>query len=141
MRGHNKYFLQDNKLYHLTTTGCIGEEDAQEKGAGYKGDFYVPYNDANYKCRTYPARLVYDVLTNPENGAGATLDEDALVTRGNEHYGEMSSVSPVFSEPSVVSIRYYVPAGARVSRLQKGVNVIEYLMSDGTTRTAKVIKH
>ena len=28
MRGHNKYFLQDNKLYHFTMTGCMGEDDA-----------------------------------------------------------------------------------------------------------------
>ena len=137
MRGHNKYFLQDNKLYHLTMTGSIGEEDAQEKGAGYTGDFYVPYNDASYQCRTYPASLVYEVLTNPENGAGATLDEETMVTRGNEHYGE-TSVPSVSSEPSVISIHYYAPSGARISRLQKGVNVIEYLMSDGTTRTNKI---
>ena len=144
MRGHNKYFLQDNKLYHLTITGCIGEEDAQEKGKGYTGDYYVPYNDANYKCRTYDASLVADVLRNPDNGAGATLDEDLLTTRGNEHYGEYSPTAikgvKAVDDAQVVGIRYYNLNGAQLTAPQKGVNILEFQMSDGTTRTNKIYK-
>jgi hypothetical protein len=139
MRGHNKYFLQDNKLYHFTITGCIGEDDAVEIGKGYTGEVYNPYNDPNYHCKVIPASMVYEVLTNPENGAGATLDEDLLVTRGNPDYQETTGVQRIDAgTPSVTTIRYYAPSGRRISRLQKGINIIEFQMSDGTTKTQKI---
>lgn len=144
MRGHNKYYLQDNKLYHLTITGCIGEDNAQEKGQGYTGDYYVPYNDANYKCRVYDADLVADVLRNPDNGAGATLDEDLLTTRGNEHYGKYTPTAiqgvKAADDAQVVGIRYYNLNGTQLTALQKGINILEFQMSDGTTKTNKIFK-
>ena len=142
MRGHNKYYLTDKKVYHITLTGNIGEADAQEKGAGDTGDFYNPYADSNYKCRVYDASLVAEILRDPDNGAGATLDEDLLTTRGNEHYGEYTptSIQGVVAqdEASVVGIRYYSLNGARLSAPQKGVNIIEFQMSDGTKVVEKV---
>jgi hypothetical protein len=142
MRGHNKYYLTEKKVYHLTMTGNIGEADGQEKGAGYTGDYYNPYNDSNYKIRVYPASLVKDILTNAENGAGATLDEDLLTTRGNEHYGETTAIRGVAAsdEASVVGIEYYSLNGARLNAPQKGINIIEFQMSDGTKRVSKVYR-
>jgi hypothetical protein len=124
MRGHNKYFLQDNKLYHFTMTGCLGEDDAVEIGKGYTGTVYNPYNDVNYKCRVYDASLVADVLRNPENGAGATLDEDLLTTRGNDNYG-VTAIKGVKAadDAQVVGIRYYTLNGARLEAPQKGVSI------------------
>ena len=143
MRGHNKYFLQDNKLYHFTMTGCMGEDDAVEIGAGYKGTVYNPYDDANYKCRVYDVADVADILRNPDNGAGATLKEDQLATRGNADYGNytpslIQGVSTM--EPQVVAIRYYDLKGAQLRSPQKGLNIISYQMSDGTTVTNKIMK-
>ena len=143
MRGHNKYFLQDNKLYHFTMTGCMGEDDAVEIGAGYKGTVYNPYDDANYKCRVYDVAYVADILRNPDNGAGATLKEDQLATRGNADYGNytpslIQGVSTM--EPRVVAIRYYDLKGAQLRSPQKGLNIISYQMSDGTTVTNKIMK-
>ena len=143
MRGHNKYFLQDNKLYHFTMTGCMGEDDAVEIGAGYKGTVYNPYDDANYKCRVYDVAYVADILRNPDNGAGATLKEDQLATRGNADYGNytpslIQGVSTM--EPQVVAIRYYDLKGAQLRSPQKGLNIISYQMSDGTTVTNKIMK-
>lgn len=142
MRGHNKYYLTDKKVYHITLTGNIGEADGQEKGAGDTGDYYNPYNDSNYKCRVYPASLVYDVLTNPENGAGATLDEDLLETRGNENYGKVTAIQGVKSadDAQVIGIHYYNMNGARIASPQKGVNIIEFQMSDGTKVVSKIKK-
>lgn len=143
MRGHNKYFLQDNKLYHFTMTGCMGEDDAVEIGKGYTGEVYNPYNDANYKCRVYDVAYVADILRNPDNGAGATLKEDQLTTRGNADYGNytpslIQGVSTM--EPQVVAIRYYDLKGAQLRSPQKGLNIISYQMSDGTTVTNKIMK-
>ena len=143
MRGHNKYFLQDNKLYHFTMTGCMGEDDAVEIGKGYTGEVYNPYNDANYKCRVYDVAYVADILRNPDNGAGATLKEDQLATRGNADYGNytpslIQGVSTM--EPQVVAIRYYDLKGAQLRSPQKGLNIISYQMSDGTTVTNKIMK-
>ena len=143
MRGHNKYFLQDNKLYHFTMTGCMGEDDAVEIGKGYTGEVYNPYNDTNYKCRVYDVAYVADILRNPDNGAGATLKEDQLATRGNADYGNytpslIQGVSTM--EPQVVAIRYYDLKGAQLRSPQKGLNIISYQMSDGTTVTNKIMK-
>ena len=112
--------------------------------AGGSSVVWVPYNDANYKCRTYDASLVADVLRNPDNGAGATLDEDLLTTRGNEHYGEYSPTAikgvKAVDDAQVVGIRYYNLNGAQLTAPQKGVNILEFQMSDGTTRTNKIYK-
>ena len=142
MRGHNKYFLQDDKKYHFTITGCIGEDDAVEIGKGYTGTPYNPYTyDANYKLRVYDASLVADVVRNPENGAGATLDEDLLTTRGNENYGATAIKGvKAADDAQVVGIRYYNLSGSQLQAPQKGVNILEFQMSDGTTRTNKIYK-
>lgn len=143
MRGHNKYFLQDNKLYHLTMTGCLGEDDAVEAGKGYTGEVYHPYSDAAYSCRVYDARLVADVLRNPDNGAGATLAEDLLTTRGNDRYGEGATAIRgvrAADDAQVVAIRYYRLNGTRLTAPQKGVNILEFQMSDGTTKVTKITK-
>ena len=141
MRGHNKYYLTDKKVYHLTMTGCLGEADSQEKGSGYTGDYYNPYNDSRYQCRAYDASLVYETLTNPDHGAGATLDEDLLTTRGNDHYGEgITAIKGVTAadDAQVVGIRYYNLSGAQLEAPQKGINILEFQMSDGTTKTFKI---
>ena len=139
MRGHNKYFLQSDKKYHLTITSCIGEDDAQERGNGYTGEFYNPYNDDNYQCCVYDVSLVADVLRNPDNGAGATLDEDLLTTRGNENYG-LTAIKGIKAadDVQVVGIRYYNMNGVQLVTPQKGINILEFQMSDGTTRTNKI---
>jgi hypothetical protein len=43
-------------------------------------------------------------------------------------------------EPRVVEIKYYDMQGARLRAPQKGINIISYQMSDGTTRTQKIMK-
>lgn len=144
MRGHNKYYLDDKKVYHITLTGNIGEADAQEKGPGDTGDFYNPYTyDSNYKLRVYQAAKVASVLRDPNTGAGATLDEELLTTRGNDHYGEETTAIQgvaAADEARVVGISYYGINGAQYTTPQKGLNIIRYEMSDGTTRTQKIYK-
>lgn len=144
MRGHNKYYLDEKKVYHITLTGNMGEEDAQEKGPGDTGEFYNPYTyDTNYKCRVYPAAKVASVLRDPETGAGATLEEDLLATRGNDNYGkETTAIQGVSAtdEASVRGISYYGANGVRYATPQKGLNIIRFEMSDGTTRTQKIYK-
>ena len=136
MRGHNKYFLQSDRKYHFTMTGCIGEDDAIETGQGYSGDVYNPYADADYHCRVYPASMVYGVLTNPDNGAGATLDEDLLTTRGNAGYATESAIETATANdgPQVVGISYYNTNGVRLAAPRRGLNIMVLRMSDGTTR-------
>lgn len=139
MRGHNKYFLQDDKKYHFTLKGNLGEADAVEVGKGYTGTVYNPYADANYKCGVYPANLVVDVLRNTENGAGATLDEDQLTTRGNNNYNVTAVKAVKTAAPArVVGIRYYNMNGMQLTSPQKGVNILEFQMSDGTTQINKI---
>ena len=124
--------------------GCIGEEDGQEQGAGNTHGFYNPYDDTNYKCRVYSASLVKEILTNPENGAGATLDKDLIETRGNADYGNYTptAIKGVADngEAQVMGIRYYNLNGALLDAPQKGVNIIEFQMSNGTKVVNKINK-
>lgn len=139
---HLKYYLTDKKIYSLTVTGCIGEPDRQEKGAGHTGGYYIPTDDPAYQCKVYPAELVYQTLTDPETGAGATLDEDLLTTRGNDAYGQTgeSGLRDITAEPCVKEIRYYDLNGRRIAKAPAGqITLIEFLMSDGTTRTQKIL--
>ncbi len=137
---HLKYNLTDQKIYDLIVKGCIGEDDRQEKGTGYTGNYYIPYDDADYQCRVYDASLVKSVLTNPDNGAGATLDEDLLTTRGNDHYGESAAIYDVPSDTyaQTTAIRYYSPSGIQLPTPRQGVNIMEFQMSDGTRKTVKI---
>ncbi|MCH5306478.1 MAG: hypothetical protein J1E37_00255 [Prevotella sp.] len=140
---HLKYYLTDKKVYHFTLKDCINEPERQEKGVGYTGDYYNPYADPDYKCKVYSSELVRETLTNPESGAGATLDENLLTTRGNNHYGEgVTSIKGVKAadDAQVVSIRYYNLTGTLLDVPQKGINILEFQMSDGTTRTNKIYK-
>ncbi|MBP5258561.1 MAG: hypothetical protein J6Z41_07495 [Prevotella sp.] len=142
-KNHLEYYLTEHNVYHFTVTGCIGEPDRQEKGKGYTGDFYNPYSDNEYKCRVYDSRMVASLLKDPQTGAGATLDEDLLTTRGNDNYGgSTTSIQGVSAtdEASVVDIGYYDTSGIRHTTPQKGLNIIRFLMSDGTTRTQKMFK-
>lgn len=144
MTGHNKYYLQDNNLYHFTMIGSLGEEDRVEIGKGYSGTPYNPYADSNYKCKVYPASYVADIVRDPETGAGATLDENLLETRGNSNYGNYTptAIKGVASndDAQVVGIQYYNVNGARIASPQEGVNIMEFQMSDGTKRVSKIRK-
>ncbi len=142
MRGHNKYFLQDNKLYHFTITGCIGEDDAQEKGKGYTGDYYTPASIDGYECRVYDASLVKEVLTNPDSGAGATLDESLLTTRGNDNYAQTDAVEPLSAGdgPRVTGISYHSLSGALTPAPKKGICIMRLHMSDGTYVTRLIAR-
>ncbi len=144
MRGHNKYYLTEKKVYELTIKGCIGEADGQEQGAGNTHGFYNPYDDASYKCKVYPASYVADIVRDPETGAGATLDEDLLATRGNANYGNYTptAIKGISSndDAQVVGIAYYNINGTRVATPQQGVNIMEFQMSDGTKRVSKIRK-
>lgn len=135
---HLKYYLTEKKVYDLIVTGCINEPDCQEIGSGHTGGYYIPYNNPEYKCRVYPAAAVREALTNPDNGAGATLDKDLLMTRGNENYSEGTAIQGITSsdEAHVTGIRYYNLNGARLDSPRKGVNIMMFQMSDGT----KIIK-
>ena len=85
-----------------------------------------------------------EILTNPENGAGATLDENLLATRGNDNYGNYTptAIDGVSSndDAQVVGIQYYNTNGALLNAPQKGVNIMEFQMSDGTKRVFKINK-
>lgn len=138
--GHLKYYLTDKKVYDLIVTGCIGEPDRMEKGAGYNGDYYIPTNDPNYHCRVYPAELVKAVVTNPENGAGATLDEALLTSRGNPNYGNSSGIQQIGNESNtarVVGIKYYNTSGVQIAA-PDGLTIVVFEMSDGSKVTQKI---
>lgn len=132
---HLKYYLTEKKVYDLTVKGCIGEPDRQEKGAGHTGGYYIPYDDPNYKLNVYPAALVKSVLTDPENGAGATLSEEELDTRGNPDL--ITAVKNVNAAGVAKGMRaYYNADGTQASAPQKGVTI--EVGADGKTR--KVVR-
>ena len=104
---------------------------------------YNPYSDGSaIGVTAFDKTLVKAFVENAETGAGATLDYDLLATRGNDHFGEETAIKGITSnnDAQVVDINYYGVNGSRYATPQKGLNIMVFQMSDGTTRTQKIYK-
>lgn len=149
---HIKLYPGEKKIYDYIVTGNIGEPDTQVMGADGPGTYYNPYTydygkngGGTYDINVYPAKYVKAALTDADNGAGATLDEDLLTSRGNPnlwHEGTdgIQGVNAPADDARVVGIEYFNLNGEKLSGQQKGINLIRFQMSDGTTRTQKIMK-
>lgn len=115
--------------YNITTTGNIGTDDVQER-SGSRG-YFIPTD--YYTLESYDAALVQSVVSNKENGAGATLDikEGDKLTTG--------IASAVTSGARITATRYFTLSGMEASQPQSGLNIVQEKLSDGTVRARKVM--
>ena len=127
------------KDFNLTITDVLGGQEVKQR-SGNK-EYYNPYTDGSAAGVTpYDKTLVKAFVENEETGAGATLDYDLLATRGNNN--QVTGISRVAdkAETEIISTRYFTLGGSQIAAPQKGANIVEHQMSDGTVHTQKIIK-
>lgn len=126
------------KDFNLTITDVLGGQEVKQR-SGTK-DYYNPYTDGAAGVTPYDKTLVKAFVENEETGAGATLDYDLLATRGNNN--QVTGISRVAdkAETEIISTRYFTLGGSQIAAPQKGANIVEHQMSDGTVHTQKIIK-
>lgn len=117
------------KDYNITMTGNSGAKD--EKSHVGSTAYFNPYDV--YTLETFDADLVKTIVSDPDNGAGATLD----ISEGDKLTTAIGSIAETAA--SVTATRYFTAAGTQIDRPQTGLCIIRETMSDGTVRTRKVM--
>lgn len=115
--------------YNITMTGNIGTDDVQVR-SGSRG-YFIPTD--YYTLDSYDAALVQSVVSDEENGAGATLD----IKEGDKLTTGISQT--VTSGARITATRYFTLSGMEASQPQSGLNIVQEKLSDGTVRARKVM--
>lgn len=116
------------KDYNITTVGNLNAGDFQSKSGS--AEYFIP--SAHYTLKAYDSSMVEEVLTNPENGAGATLDITSM-TDGIENATASTAAHPV-------SITYYNMDGTEIVSPRSGINIMKMTYSDGKTVNKKIMR-
>ena len=121
------------KDFNLTITDILGGQDV--KISSGSNAFYDPYQDGSaIGVKAYDKTLVKSFIEDAETGAGATLDYDLLDTRGNDAQLEPTGVTNVNANGNGNSnTSYYNMAGIKLSKPQRGINIIKYKNKTITT--------
>ncbi len=82
--------------------------------------------------KAYDSKLVEEVVTNEENGAGATLDITSTAN-GIDNISTTNSELPI-------DITYYNIEGTKLNAPQPGINIAKMLYADGRVASRKVKK-
>lgn len=116
--------------YNIIMTDCIGQSDVKQRSGSI--EYFNPYD--YYTLSSYDNNLVQAVVSNPDNGAGATLqiEEGGKVTTAIDTVEKTDAV--------IVSTHIFNSAGVEATSLQRGLNIVKHTMSDGTTRIIKIRK-
>ena len=118
------------KDYNITMTDCIGQSDVKQCSGSIA--YFNPYD--YYSLTTYDKSLVQSVVSNPDNGAGATLS----IEEGDKVTTAIDAIEK--NDAVIISTHIYNSAGVETSTLQRGINIIRHTMSDGTIKTLKIRK-
>ncbi len=113
------------KDYNITTVGNLNANDFQSRSGS--ADYFIPSD--HYTLKAYDSSLVEDVLTNEENGAGATLNITST-TDGIDVVADYGALP--------VSITYYNVNGTMLSAPQQGINIVKIQYADGRTVNRKI---
>ncbi len=116
------------KDYNITTVGNLNAGDFQSKSGS--AEYFIP--SAHYTLKAYDSSMVEEVLTNPENGAGATLDITSM-TDGIENTTASAAETPV-------SITYYNMDGTEIASPVPGINIMKMTYADGRTVNKKIMR-
>lgn len=114
------------KDYNITTANNLNAADMQSKSGS--AEYFIPSD--HYTLNAYDSSLVQDVVSNEENGAGATLDITSS-TDGIEQTSSTGNNAPV-------SVTYYNMSGMKLSAPQRGINVVTVEYADGSKVNKKV---
>ena len=108
--------------------GNLNAGDFQSKSGS--AEYFIP--SAHYTLKAYDSSMVEEVLTNPENGAGATLDINSM-TDGIENATASTADTPV-------SITYYNMDGTGIVSPRSGINIMKMTYADGRTVNKKIMR-
>ena len=132
------------KDYNLVITDVLGGEEVKSSYGGKP--FYNPYSDGSATgVIPYDKTLVKAFVENAETGAGATLDYNLLPTRGNpnqktaEEAGVATGINGNHMAVQPVKTTFYTANGTQMAKPQRGITIVKTVMSDGTTRTQKLL--
>lgn len=114
------------KDYNITTVDNLNASDMQIKSGS--ASYFIPSD--HYTLEAYDSSLVQDIISNEENGAGATLDITSS-TDGIERASSVANGVPV-------SVTYYNMNGMKLSAPQRGVNIVTVEYADGSKVNKKV---
>ena len=116
------------KDYNITTVGNLNAKDFQSRSGS--AEYFIPSD--HYTLKAYDSKLVEEVVTNEENGAGATLDITSTVN-GIDNISATNSEFPI-------DITYYNIDGTKLNAPQPGINIAKMLYADGRVASRKVKK-
>lgn len=118
------------KPFCLKLVDNLGASDVTLKS----GDLtqFEPYDEYDETFTPYNADEVYAVVTNADNGAGATLD----IEYGKPISTGINGISD--DNVKVVSTYYYSTSGMASTKPFRGVNIVRQRLSNGTVKTWKV---
>lgn len=116
------------KDYNITTVGNLNAKDFQSRSGS--ADYFIPSD--HYSLKAYDSKLVEEVVTNEENGAGATLDITSTAN-GIDNISTTNSELPI-------DITYYNIDGTKLNTPQPGINIAKMLYADGRVASRKVKK-
>lgn len=119
------------KDYNITTKGNLNAKDFQSREG--TAAYFIPSD--HYTLKAYDSSLVEQVLTNEENGAGATLDFTSATTDGIE------TISNAHAGEQPISVAYYSLNGTRLAQPQPGLNIVRMTYADGRVESRKVNTH
>lgn len=114
------------KDYNVTITNCLGAADKQDRSGDI--DYFIPSDKYSYD--SYEASLVESVVSNSDNGAGATLK-----------FKESTGIQEIASATDIVNIEYFSLDGIHLSTPQKGIVIQVITKADGTKHTKKIINN
>ena len=109
--------------YNVTITDCSGVNNKQDRSGSV--DYFIP--SEKYSYTACDASLVESVVSNAENGAGATI---TFTTSG---------IQDIKSSAAVVRTEYYTLDGQRLATPGKGINIQVVTRADNSQETRKII--
>lgn len=122
--------------YNLQIVNSHNSPDKHERVGDI--DYFTPSD--YYQYPVYSTELVPEIVSNPATGAGPNLMVE--VGKGVTGYAnaDVSSVNRVSTDAHVVATTYYTPAGIAIDRPQSGLTIAVERLSDGSTRSIKLVR-
>ena len=112
------------KDYNVTITNCLGASDKQTRSGSI--DYFIPSTIYDYE--SYDAALVESVVSNANNGAGATLK-----------FLDPSTIQELSSNADIIKMEYFALDGTRLLVPQKGIVMQVITKANGKKQTKKYV--
>lgn len=137
-----RYAMKSGKTdFNITLKNNLGQPDLQQ--ASGSNSYFNPYSVYNYT--PYAAQLVKSVVTNANNGAGATLNiiqgkgvAESKATIGFSTATDIQATTNTVTNDALRTDIFSID-GTLLSGLQRGINVVKTTYADGHTATKKII--